>query len=534
MKRFRYSRKYVSLFCAMMLLLDSSVVSGAATTPTTTFGAFTFKYSSESMTIGLYGYDSGKNESGEVVLPDKYENQTDKSIYYMVGIEPRVFQGKSLNSLVVETKKSEKDFNWVIGTEAFAQAEIGISFPNAKARFQNGVITAVNPKAFQGARIGCNLIFDTVEGGIGSYAFQNIEVQGNLVIHGSLTYLEKYALSGVKAQGMDITNDIQEICEGAFLNNSLLREFTLSDSLKILGPRAFEGCDRLERVTLPSSDGERTIAENAFPDREGLTIVIPKGLTDLQAFHLANYKNAVFQTDPDVTADSPVISYLRENGLTYKKGEEGAIITPGSEPPEATPTEKPTTVPTEKPTEKPSQSPVSSVISSPDSGGHEQVSEQKKRKKSPVYVFKNITYKIKNKNSVTVTGTAKKKQKKIKIPDTVMIKGRLYKVSEIQKKAFKKQKKLTTVFIGNYVSVVGDEAFASCSKLAKIQFGTGVKKLGKKVLYKDRKLRKIIFKGKKLKKIGRKTFYGVPFGVDIRAVRSKVKYYAKLIRRSRK
>lgn len=25
------------------------------------------------MTIGLYGYDSGKNESGEVVLPDKYQ-----------------------------------------------------------------------------------------------------------------------------------------------------------------------------------------------------------------------------------------------------------------------------------------------------------------------------------------------------------------------------------------------------------------------------------------------------------------------------
>lgn len=162
------------------------------------------------------------------------------------------------------------------------------------------------------------------------------------------------------------------------------------------------------------------------------------------------------------------------------------------------------------------------------------VSEPETIEKNSVHIVKNVRYKIKDNNNAVVTGTGKKNLKKLKIPGTVKISGRLYKVTSIQKRAFKGKKKLETVSIGNYVADVGNEAFAGCPKLKRVQFGTGLKRLGKKVLYKDRKLKKIIFKGKKLKKIGRKTFYGVPHHVDIRAVRSKVKYYARLINRSKK
>lgn len=133
-----------------------------------------------------------------------------------------------------------------------------------------------------------------------------------------------------------------------------------------------------------------------------------------------------------------------------------------------------------------------------------------------------------------VIGAAKKTLKKLQIPDTVKINGRLYKVTKIQNKAFKGQKKLETVSVGNYVKNVGDEVFANCLKLKKIQFGNDLTKLGKKVLYHDKKLAKIIFNGKKLRQIGKKTFEGVPHDVDIRGVRSKVKFYAALIKKSKK
>lgn len=129
---------------------------------------------------------------------------------------------------------------------------------------------------------------------------------------------------------------------------------------------------------------------------------------------------------------------------------------------------------------------------------------------------------------------AANKLRKLQIPDMVMIGGSLYKVAGIEKKAFQKQKNIRTVQVGNYVTEIGDEAFAKCSRLTKIQFGTGVKTLGKRVLYQDKKLKKIIFKGKRLKVIGKKTFFGVPRGVDIRADKTMVKKYAGLINRSKK
>ena len=102
----------------------------------------------------------------------------------------------------------------------------------------------------------------------------------------------------------------------------------------------------------------------------------------------------------------------------------------------------------------------------------------------------------------------------------------------IEKRAFYKQKKLVRAVVGDYVETIGEKAFAGCVNLTSIQFGAGLKSMNKKVLYQDRKLKKILFKGTKLKAIGKKTFSGVPKKVDIRAKKEKIKEYAKLIRKS--
>ena len=548
-------RKRISLLCIMSVIFGLSVqpiVAGAATIIS---GPYTFQIlDAEKKLIGLSGYDAAQNSSNEISINKIYSGS--EGDFLVVGIRASAFQKKSLPSLSVNTtviKKAGYTDKYSIETEAFLETEIGLSSSNPKAIFQGGEITAIGKNAFESAKIGCDLVFDEVNGGINKYAFKNIEVAGALVIKGSLTWLDPYAFEGARMKSLMLPKSILEIGQGAF-KDTLIKEWTMPENLKKLGSNIFEGCV-LTKITLPSTDMEREIAGDAFPDQKGLTIVIPKGLTDLSVFHFENYKNLIFQTDSSLTEDSPVISWLKEHALTYKVGENGKLVTPTPGPtpteeptPEPTPTEKATLTPTEEPTpeptptEKATRTPIEEPTLEPartTSPLTDPVLNQKpvlvsgKVKKNLVHTIKNVRYKLGDNNRAVVIGAGKKKLKKLQIPDTVKVSGRLYKVTSIQKKAFKGQKKLKTVSIGNYVTDVGNEAFAQCPKLNRIQFGTGLKRLGKKVLYQDRKLKKIIFKGKKIKKIGKRTFYGVPRHVDIRAVRSKVKYYARLINRSK-
>ncbi len=99
------------------------------------------------------------------------------------------------------------------------------------------------------------------------------------------------------------------------------------------------------------------------------------------------------------------------------------------------------------------------------------------------FTSKKIKYKVtkcsKAKKSVTVCG-ATKQLKTITIPNTVKYKGMTFKVTAIQKKAFKNQKKLKKVTIGKYVESVGAQAFYNAKKLSKVKFqGTAVKTIGK-------------------------------------------------------
>ena len=198
---------------------------------------------------------------------------------------------------------------------------------------------------------------------------------------------------------------------------------------------------------------------------------------------------------------------------------------PTTVPPADLPTEQPVIVATNSPSPSPGQNTSHPQTAEP---------EQKKNKSTAKTVTINkIKYRITSKNSATVLGTTDKKLKKLRIADTIMINGTLYKVTRIEKNAFRKHKKLKSAVIGNYVTKIDSEAFASCKSLTNIQFGTRLKSLGKRVLYQDKKLKKITFKGRQLKKIGSKTFFGVPRKVDIRAVRSKARSYAKLINRSK-
>jgi uncharacterized repeat protein (TIGR02543 family) len=122
--------------------------------------------------------------------------------------------------------------------------------------------------------------------------------------------------------------------------------------------------------------------------------------------------------------------------------------------------------------------------------------------------------------------------KKVKIPDTISDNGVTYKVTKIEKGAFKNNKVVTEITIGNNITEIGDNAFAGAKKLSKITIGGSITKIGANAFNGCSKLKTIIIKSKKLNKknIHKKAFKGLKKGTTIKVHKSKVKEYKKLFK----
>ena len=128
-------------------------------------------------------------------------------------------------------------------------------------------------------------------------------------------------------------------------------------------------------------------------------------------------------------------------------------------------------------------------------------------------IGKKLTYKVTacNKKVKTVTVIGSKKQlKSITIPATVTYQKMKFKVTEISKNAFKKQKKLTKVTIGKNVTKIGANAF-----------------------YGDKKLSKVTIKGKNLKKIDKNAFKKIKKSATFKVPKGKAKAYRNLLKKAK-
>lgn len=613
-------RREISLLCLLALCLCNPAVSSAEEPPAWKLGPLIFRVCSEEAGdyLVVSGYREDEDSTGDIYIKSSYKDIYDRT-RKVRGVEEEVFRGKTLRSLhMVCDPEAGK---YAIGASAFRAARIGLSQGEEMADccvIEGGENTYIGPYAFQGAQIKGNITISMMGGNIDDFAFKDIEVDGVLKISGTVDTIGRKAFGGIKANKCSLPTSIKHIEEKAFAESSAGSfSFLGMRDLQTIGSSIFEDCVLLEKIVLPDWDGVLEVAADAFPDKEGLTIVIPKGMTNFSRYHLENYKNVVYQTSENLTEDSPVIQYLKENRLKYQVGENGEVVLPDPSPAptpastpvptpvptlastpvptlvptptpvpiqsaEPAPTDKPegqpgatpspavTPVPTDKPEEQPgvakspaplpdstpipAQSPAPNPVpmQSAEPAPTAKPEEQPGKTQPPVrtsapadkpsekpmnkkaWVVKKIKYKVTGNSQVVVTGTAARQIKKLEIPDMVMINGRFHKVAGIQKRAFKGQKKLKTAVIGNYVEKVGDEAFAGCRGLTSVQFGTRLKRLGRKVLYQDKKLRKIVFKGKRLNYIGQQTFTGVSRKVDIRAKKVMVKKYAKLINQAKK
>ena len=190
-----------------------------------------------------------------------------------------------------------------------------------------------------------------------------------------------------------------------------------------------------------------------------------------------------------------------------------ALVKPTVEPsvkptaqPTITPTLtiKPSTMPTATPsaeltiTATPSAKPTATVV--PKKG-----TKYTDAKTKAVY---KITKAGKKNGTVEYVKSTNEKATKITIPATVKLDGIPYSVTSIEAKAFRKNKKITTVTIGTNVVKIGKEAFYGCSKL-------------KKITIKSTKITR--------KNVGSKAFKGIYKNAYIKLPASKYKTYQKII-----
>lgn len=143
--------------------------------------------------------------------------------------------------------------------------------------------------------------------------------------------------------------------------------------------------------------------------------------------------------------------------------------------------------------------------------------------------FKVTNVSVKN-PQVSYQAPKSKKVKIVKVPDTVQIDGVTYKVTSIAKNAFKNDKNLQIVTVGDHVTTIGDQAFAGCKHLTTITIGKNVTKLGKRVFIGCDKLKSITMLTTKLtkKSIGKYTFKGLTESVEIEVPKKKLKAYTNL------
>ena len=130
---------------------------------------------------------------------------------------------------------------------------------------------------------------------------------------------------------------------------------------------------------------------------------------------------------------------------------------------------------------------------------------------------------------IGVVAAKKNKITKVTIPDRADCKGYRLNVTTIDNNAFAGCKALKKLTIGNKVTVIGKNAFKKCSKLETVVIGKAVKTISSKAFIGDNKIKKITFKGKKLKTV-KKNAFSKKAKKNIKSKKTKLKGNKKAIK----
>ena len=360
-------------------------------------------------------------------------------------------------------------------------------------------VTTIGDYAFYEFR-GSNLKLDFEETSavatIGVYAFaQN---HGNITIDlpASVTAIGDYCFYNIQNPTVDISHSsITVLPPYCFADNASLHELTMPATLKEIGAYAFSGSVNIDTVNFNGETLDK-IGSHAFEECRTLhTIEIPSGVTAIEDGTFNGCTNVATIILPDtvetigkeafkdcVTIETLVIPA----NVTYIANDsfEGAA------------------------TDK---------IDTSKSDAAQQQIKTANLKKGYFFYVGNLRYKItsavKDGNpktaNVTVYGTKNKKLKTADIKKTISYKVDgangssttfKFKVTAIEKNAFKNCKKMTKVTIGANVTKIGANAFSGCKKLKTVKISsTRIKSIGKNAFKNIVKKAKITVPKKKKK-----------------------------------
>ena len=351
---------------------------------------------------------------------------------------------------------------------------------------------------------------------IGFFAFWGCSGLTSVIIPEGVTNIEDCAFGGCSGlTSVTIPESVTSIKGRAFCECSGLTSITIPAGVTRIEEAAFEGCSGLTSIvvdkenkyydsrnncnaiiatesntlvigckntTIPAS--VTRLGENAFADCSGLTsITIPQSVTSIGYYTFAGCSDLTSITIPQsVTSigdyafascrrglviycykDSTAYEYAMDNSFDISVELIGETETPGDTSGDDKPTPTPTPEPMPEPT--PTPTPEKPTVAPAKKGATLTVSSKKIKVK--------VTSSSKKNPTVTITKFTDKKAKKLTIPATVKVKGVTYKVTAISDKAFKGNKKLTTVTIGSNVTKIGKEAFSGCKNLKKITVTAG-------------------------------------------------------------
>ena len=300
---------------------------------------------------------------------------------------------------------------------------------------------------------------------IGDNAFMGCFNLTSITIPASVTSIRMGAFANCfNLTSITIPKGVTSIERDTFVGCGNLTSITIPASVTSIGDWAFSGCDGLTSITIP--EGVTSIGDHAFEDCSSLTsITISKGVTKFGG-------DGIFEGCHNIVIfcykDSDIYKYAINNNISVK-------IIPETEDPWG---------------DGKKEDPKPNNIKPAKKGTTLTVSSKKIKVK--------LTSSSKKNPTVTITKFTDKKAKKLTIPATVKVKGVTYKVTAISDKAFKGNKKLTTVTIGSNVTKIGKEAFSGCKNLKKITVTAGkLKTIGKNAFKGINKKANITVKGTK-------------------------------------
>lgn len=140
-----------------------------------------------------------------------------------------------------------------------------------------------------------------------------------------------------------------------------------------------------------------------------------------------------------------------------------------------------------------------------------------------------LIYRVNGKQTVSCCGTSNSNIRKVTIPSTIKYHGITYKVTSVKSNAFRDKKRLSSVSVGNQVSVIGSRAFYNCRSLNRVTTGTGLKQIDSYAFGRVKRGCILTIRSTRLKKVTSQIDYRSP-KMTVKVPKKKYSYYRRLFR----